>query len=326
MEQYHDLLKTILRDGTKKPAARPGMPGTRSYFGGQMRFDLTKGFPLMTTKKMHFNGIVAELLWFMKGDTNIKYLVDNGCNVWNQDALRYFNTKVNSEDNMSMEEFLLKVDEKALINHGAGEQYVFGDLGPVYGKQWRNFNGADQLTSVIQSLRHNPFSRRHIISSWNVEDLPEMALEPCHVLAQFNVRQGKTCFFIDCHLYQRSADVFLGVPYNIASYALLTHLIAKLCGYIPGEFIHSFGDVHIYDNHMEPVMEQLGRNPFKYNLPELNLSKVEHKLQERFEVEQSWEISMDEVALAIRMIQPDDISVVDYVSYPKIKAELSVGI
>ena len=233
MQQYQQLLRHILDNGVSK-TDRTGT-GTTSCFGYQMRFDLSKGFPLVTTKKLHLKSIIYELLWFLRGDTNIAYLKEHGVKIW---------------------------DEWANEN---------GDLGPVYGKQWRSWQGADgktydQVTDVIKQLTTNPDSRRMIISAWNVADLQDMALMPCHTMFQFYVANGK----LSCQLYQRSADVFLGVPFNIASYALLTLMIAQVCALEPGEFIHSFGDVHIYNNHIEQVQLQLSRTPFALPVMKLN--------------------------------------------------------
>ncbi|WP_268225520.1 thymidylate synthase [Sinomicrobium oceani] len=234
MKQYHQLLNHILEHGNDK-GDRTGT-GTRSVFGYQMRFDLSEGFPLVTTKKLHLKSIIHELLWFLKGDTNIKYLQDHGVRIWNEWA-----------------------DEH-------------GDLGPVYGHQWRNWNSRDidQISEVIDTLKNSPDSRRMIVTAWNPEVLPDTsvsfaenvaygkaALPPCHAFFQFYVADGK----LSCQLYQRSADVFLGVPFNIASYALFTMMVAQVCGYQPGDFIHTFGDVHIYNNHMEQVNLQLSRDP-----------------------------------------------------------------
>lgn len=235
MEQYHQLLEHILANGVYK-TDRTGT-GTTSCFGYQMRFDLQKGFPLVTTKKVHTRSIIHELLWFLKGETNIAYLKENGVSIWDEWA-----------------------DEN-------------GELGPVYGKQWRSWEGAngkviDQISDLISQIKKNPDSRRLIVSAWNVADLPAMALMPCHTIFQFYVANGK----LSCQLYQRSADVFLGVPFNIASYALLTMMIAQVCDLEPGEFIHSFGDVHIYSNHMEQVKLQLSRTP--YDLPVMKLNKA----------------------------------------------------
>jgi thymidylate synthase len=233
MQQYLDLLRHILENGTGK-TDRTGT-GTKSVFGYQMRFNLQKGFPLVTTKKVHMKSIIHELLWFLKGETNIQYLKENNVKIWDEWA-----------------------DEN-------------GELGPVYGKQWRSWEGkdgvvVDQVTDLIAQIKKNPDSRRLIISAWNVADLPKMALMPCHTLFQFYVAEGK----LSCQLYQRSADVFLGVPFNIASYALLTMMIAQVCDLEPGDFIHTFGDVHIYSNHMEQVNLQLSRSPFPLPTMKLN--------------------------------------------------------
>ena len=233
MQQYLDLLQHILDHGVQKND-RTGT-GTLSCFGYQMRFNLQQGFPLVTTKKLHLKSIIHELLWFLKGETNIAYLKENGVSIWNEWA--------NNE----------------------------GELGPVYGKQWRSWTGADgktidQVKDVINQIKNNPDSRRMIVSAWNVAELPEMALMPCHALFQFYVAEGK----LSCQLYQRSADVFLGVPFNIASYALLTMMMAQVCDLEPGEFIHTFGDVHIYNNHLEQVHLQLSRKPFPLPTMKLN--------------------------------------------------------
>jgi thymidylate synthase len=233
MQQYHDLLKHILVNGAAK-TDRTGT-GTISCFGYQMRFDLAKGFPLVTTKKLHLKSIIYELLWFLNGDTNTKYLTDHGVSIWNE---------------------------------WANEN---GDLGPVYGKQWRSWEGADgkvidQISDVLHQLKHNPDSRRMIVSAWNVGELSQMALMPCHSLFQFYVADGK----LSCQLYQRSADVFLGVPFNVASYALLTMMMAQVAGLQCGDFVHSFGDVHIYNNHLDQVQLQLSRDP--YPLPTMKLN------------------------------------------------------
>lgn len=233
MQQYHQLLQHILDHGVQK-TDRTGT-GTISCFGYQMRFDLQKGFPLVTTKKLHLKSIVYELLWFLRGETNIQYLKDNGVSIWNEWA-----------------------DEN-------------GELGPVYGKQWRRWEGAngetiDQISDLITQIKKNPDSRRLIVSAWNVAELPKMALMPCHSLFQFYVADGK----LSCQLYQRSADVFLGVPFNIASYALLTMMVAQVCGLQYGDFVHSFGDVHLYNNHIEQARLQLSRTP--YDLPTMKIN------------------------------------------------------
>jgi len=233
MEAYLDLLKHILENGTDK-SDRTGT-GTRSVFGYQMRFDLNEGFPMVTTKKLHTKSIIHELLWFLKGETNIQYLKENGVSIWNEWA-----------------------DEN-------------GELGPVYGKQWRSWTGADgkthdQIIDLIDQLKKNPDSRRLIVSAWNVAELPKMALMPCHTLFQFYVADGK----LSCQLYQRSADVFLGVPFNIASYALLTMMVAQVCDLQLGDFVHTFGDVHLYNNHFDQAREQLSRTPFP--LPKMKIN------------------------------------------------------
>ena len=239
MKQYLDLLQHVLEHGTEK-ADRTGT-GTRSVFGWQMRFDLAQGFPLVTTKKLHLRSIIHELLWFLQGDTNIAYLTANKVGIW---------------------------DEWADAN---------GELGPVYGKQWRSWEGADgreidQIRWVVDEIKRNPDSRRLIVSAWNVADLPRMALMPCHTLFQFYVADGK----LSCQLYQRSGDIFLGVPFNIASYALLTHMVAQVCGLGVGDFVHTLGDAHLYSNHFEQAREQLSRAPRA--LPRLKLNPDVHDI------------------------------------------------
>ena len=264
MKQYHDLLQHILDKGANKED-RTGT-GTISVFGYQMRFDLAEGFPMVTTKKLHLKSIVYELLWFLKGDTNVKYLQENGVRIWNEWA-----------------------DEQ-------------GELGPVYGKQWRSWEGADgqvvdQIAQVIEQIKNTPHSRRIIVNAWNVGDLPKMALSPCHALFQFYVADGK----LSCQLYQRSADCFLGVPFNIASYALLTLMIAQVCGLQPGEFIHTFGDAHLYLNHLDQARLQLSRTP--RSLPKIQLNpKINNIFEFRYE----------------------DFTLVDYHPYPHIKATVAV--
>jgi thymidylate synthase len=228
MKQYLNLLETILENGTKKDD-RTGV-GTISIFGAQTRYKLSDGFPIVTTKKIHLKSVIHELLWFLKGETNIKYLKENGVKIWDEWA-----------------------DEN-------------GDLGPVYGKQWRDFNGVDQISKVVDALKHNPNSRRIIVSAWNPEVVDQMALPPCHTLFQFYVLNDT----LSCQLYQRSADCFLGVPFNIASYSLLTLMMAQVCDLKVGDFIHTIGDAHIYLNHLEQVKLQLTRNP--YPLPQMKLN------------------------------------------------------
>lgn len=235
MKQYHDLLEHVMENGVDKPD-RTGT-GTRSVFGYQMRFDLSKGFPCMTTKKLHLKSIIYELLWFLKGETNVKYLHDNGVSIWDEWA-----------------------DEN-------------GDLGHIYGYQWRSWpttEGAhvDQIKELIDGLKNNPNSRRHIVSAWNVADIDNMALPPCHTMFQFYVANAT----LSCQLYQRSADIFLGVPFNIASYALLTMMVAQVCGYKMGEFVHTLGDAHIYNNHFEQVEKQLSRSFI--DLPQMKINPL----------------------------------------------------
>lgn len=264
MKQYHQLLQHIIETGVQKED-RTGT-GTYSVFGYQMRFDLSEGFPLATTKKLHLKSIIYELLWFLNGDTNVKYLQDNGVRIWNEWA-----------------------DEQ-------------GELGPVYGKQWRRWETSDgkvidQITSAVETIRKNPDSRRIIVNAWNVGELDQMALSPCHCLFQFYVADGK----LSCQLYQRSADVFLGVPFNIASYALLTMMIAQVCDLEPGDFVHTFGDVHLYRNHIDQAKLQLSRTPFA--LPRM---KINPAAKDIFE------------------FKYEDFELVDYQSHPHIKAEVSV--
>jgi len=271
MKQYHKLLRYILDQGVRKDD-RTGT-GTVSVFGYQMRFDLSEGFPLLTTKKVHFKSIVHELLWFIAGDTNIRYLVKNGVSIWNEWPFEnWLRENFMQEDYPSgspqrkvlMSEFVAKIaDDQEFAQK-------YGCLGPVYGKQWRKFEGVDQLANIIDSLKTNPDSRRHIVSAWNPKDVPIMVkagLPPCHTIFQFYVSEEK----LSCQLYQRSADVFLGVPFNIASYALLTQMIAHVCDLKLGEFIHTFGDAHLYVNHLQQVDEQLAREPIK--LPELKINR-----------------------------------------------------
>lgn len=264
MQQYHDLMRRVLETGTKKED-RTGT-GTLSVFGHQMRFDLQAGFPMVTTKKLHLKSIIHELIWFLQGDTNIKYLKDNGVSIWDEWA-----------------------DEK-------------GELGPVYGYQWRSWpapDGAhiDQISNLVNDIKRNPDSRRLIVSAWNVPYITQMALPPCHCLFQFYVADGK----LSCQLYQRSADVFLGVPFNIASYSLLTMMIAQVCGLKPGEFIHTFGDAHLYSNHIEQAKLQLSRDFLP--LPEMHLNPhVTNLFDFKFE----------------------DFELVGYQSHPGIKAPIAV--
>ena len=298
MKQYLDLLTRIKTEGVVK-SDRTGT-GTKSVFGHQMRFDLSQGFPLLTTKKVFLKGIIHELLWFLNGDTNIKYLVDNGVHIWDNDAYRYYNELCVKEGVLpvAMEEFLRAAQEGI---ESPIEGYKFGDLNHVYGYQWRSWprpNGEaiDQIQQTVDLIKNNPDSRRIIVSAWNVADVEKMALPPCHTLFQFYVADGK----LSCMLYQRSADTFLGVPFNIASYALLTMMMAQVCGLEAGEFVHTLGDTHLYLNHMEQVDEQLSRTPRA--LPKMRINPD---------------------VKSIFDFKYEDFTLEDYDPYPTIKAPMS---
>ena len=300
MEQYLNLLTEIKSKGTKKED-RTGT-GTISIFGHQMRFDLNDGFPLVTTKKVNFNAILHELLWFIKGETNIEYLVKNNVNIWNEWPFQSWLERTNQSEGLTMhsKEWKDKLQEFIdLVKKDNSFAKEYGDLGPVYGKQWRDFEGVDQLAQVIEDLKNNPNSRRHIVSAWNPKEIPIMiksGLPPCHTLFQFYVADGK----LSCQLYQRSADVFLGVPYNIASYALLTCMIASVTNLEVGEFVHSLGDTHIYLNHFDQVEEQLSREP--HQLPKIEINKKDDLFDYNFE----------------------DFKLIDYNSHPFISAPIAV--
>ncbi|EGZ31320.1 thymidylate synthase [Malacoplasma iowae] len=288
MKQYLKLLKTVLKKG-ELIENRTNI-NTISYFGTQTRYDISKSFPLLTTKKVYFKAIVHELLWFIKGDTNIKYLVDNNVRIWNEWPYEKFK---NSKEykNETIEEFAKKIK----TNEDFAKKW--GNLGPVYGKQWRNFDGVDQLINAINDLKNNPRSRRIIVSSWNPKEINNMALPPCHCFYQFYVNGNK----LSCQLYQRSADLFLGVPFNIASYALLTYMVAQVTNLEPHEFIHTIGDAHIYENHIDQVKIQLKRRPKK--LPTLKLNpNIKNILDFKF----------------------DDIQLIDYQPHEKIEAKVAV--
>ncbi len=258
MRQYLDLCKYILKNGKEK-TDRTGT-GTFSTFGYQMHFDLNEGFPLVTTKRVHLKSIIHELLWFISGDTNIKYLVDNDVRIWNDWPFASFKKSL-EYNNETIDEFA------DMIKNSDEFAKKWGNLGPVYGHQWRNFFGVDQLENLINDIKSNPDSRRLIISAWNPAQINEMALPPCHCFMQFYVNDNK----LSCQLYQRSADVFLGVPFNIASYALFTMMIAQVCNLEFGEFVHKIGDAHIYSNHIEQINKQLSRTPKA--LPQMLINK-----------------------------------------------------
>ena len=293
MKQYLDLLEKIKNEGTKK-SDRTGI-GTISIFGYQMRYNLNEGFPLCTTKKVHLKSIIHELLWFIKGETNIKYLVDNNVRIWNE--WPYASFKKSSDYNgETIEEFVekIKTDDEFAKKHG--------ELGPVYGQQWRGFRGpdgivVDQLNRVIEEIKVNPDSRRLIVNAWNAALIDQMALPPCHTMFQFYVIENK----LSCMLYQRSADVFLGVPFNIASYALLTMMVAHVCNLELGDFVHTIGDAHIYNNLIDQVNLQLSRTPRP--LPKMVIKNKRENIAD---------------------FQYEDFELTDYKPYPRIKGEVAV--
>lgn len=299
MQQYLDLLTHVMTNGIDK-SERTGT-GERSVFGYQMRFDLSKGFPLVTTKKVFLKGIIHELLWFLQGETNIEYLVKNGVHIWDAWPYKAYKTAVETHGNASLpqDEFITKIGE----DHDFAMKW--GELGPVYGSQWRNWpapNGThiDQIKTLVNQIKTTPDSRRMIVSAWNVAEIDEMAkagLPPCHTLWQMYVSDGK----LSCQLYQRSADLFLGVPFNIASYALLTMMMAQVCGLQLGDFVHTFGDAHIYHNHFDQVNEQLSRKPFL--LPQM---KINPNVKDIFS------------------FTFEDFELTDYECHPAIKAPVAV--
>lgn len=377
MKQYHDHLRTILEKGTRKEPAREGMPGSTSLFGYQNRYNLSEGFPILTTKKISFKNIVVELLWFLKGDSNIKYLVDNGCNIWNEDAFNYYNKICNNQGilrRLMFDQFCENIKNNKLKSSGfikdweQPKNYTLGDTGKQYPWLWRSWEGdtwiegntdgtdgvylqseyIDQIKSLIDGLKQSPMGRRHIITAWNPATLHDMALNACHAFVQFNCREiplhkrismyekfGNSIdqhdleddiletlkennipkHYLDCQLYQRSADMFLGVPYNIASYALLTEIIAQSCNMVAGDFIHTFGDSHIYDNHLDQVNEILERDTEKYKLPKLEINWNKDFIS-NIGNEIRW----------LKYIRIDDFNLIDYQSYPSIKAKLSTGL
>lgn len=334
-KQYLDLLKDIIENGTEKET-RAGK--VKSVFGRMMRFNLKEGLPLLTTKKVYTKGIIHELLWFLKGDTNIKYLVDNNVNIWNDDAYRYYKNIIERHNKLcenptmfvsykrerlpivSKEEFIEKIknnegvwvilDEHAWLMSYTPNcweyEYKFGDLGPVYGKQWRNQFGKDQIQNIINTLKTNPDDRRMLCVAWNNADIDNMALPPCHVMFQFYTRElenGRR--ELSCMWTQRSADSGLGLPFNLLSYSILTHIIAEICDMEVGEIICSLGDCHIYLNQLEGLTEQLSRDPYKYDLPKLSFTRKITDIDD---------------------VHYEDISIENYQSYDKIKLPLSVGI
>ena len=346
MYQYLELLETIIGDGVEKESGRANMPNTIGISHGVIKMNLLDGFPLLTTKKMFWKGIVHELLWILRGETNIKYLVDNNVNIWNGDAYRWY-LKWWDESGQhqgglrkleTIEEFIqqVKQDSNCKYDWNFGKEYTVGDLGKVYGYQWRNQNGVDQVKEVLDGLKTNPYSRYHIIDAWNKADFKDMALPPCHLMYQFIVRPlswderahilhysgdfvdmlndttesmdavGVPKFYLDLNMYQRSCDTFLGVPFNIASMSLLLMIFAITNNMIPGMATWIGGDTHLYVDHIPMVMEQLGRAP--YDLPQMLIKKELNSLEDR-------------LTLTI-----DDFELVDYVSHDAIKAELFVGL
>ena len=358
MKQYINVLQKILDEGVEKESGRANMPNTIGISKADISMDLSKGFPLLTTKKMYWKGIVHELLWFLRGETNIKYLVDNNVNIWNSDAYRWYlkYCKIYSHDPMEMDIFVLAIkqlNDTGITQNGCGRgenkffkhvnsEYRVGDLGKVYGHQWRNQNGVDQISDVVEGLKKNPYSRYHIIDGWNKADFPEMALPPCHLLYQFIVRPlsldereeyynekmvlyqeffhtknsgfnneeldsfNVPKFYLDLNMYQRSCDIFLGVPFNIASMSLLLTIIAKASGMIAGVTNWIGGDTHMYVSHLDAVKEQLSRAPTE--LPTISINKDIKTLED------------------ICNLTIDDIELIDYVPQDKIKAELFTGL
>ena len=341
MKQYLNLLQNIIDNGVEKESGRANMPNTIGISFGHIEHDLKDGFPLLTTKKMYWKGIIHELLWFLRGETNIKYLIDNNVNIWNGDAYRWYINHYNkhySNDSLklSIKEFIEKIKENKLeFNHYS--EYKLGDLGKVYGYQWRNQNGIDQIKDVINGLKNNPYSRYHIIDGWNKADFKDMALPPCHLLYQFIVRplnfkkrekfwnnleygmkdgydltneilnqDNIPKFYLDLNMYQRSVDTFLGAPFNIASMSILNMIFAKTCNMISGKINWIGGDTHLYVTHLNQVKEQLQREPMQ--LPEMKIKKDLNSLED------------------ILNLTIDDFELINYNSHSKIKAELSVGL
>lgn len=371
MKQYLDLLKEIKEKGTVKPASRAGMPGTKSLFGYQYRHNLQEGFPLLTTKKVYWKGVAVELLWFLQGNTNVKYLIDNKVNIWNEDAYNYYvkyRTKQGESNILNFDEF---VEAIKLDMYSGEDDYKFGDCGFQYGKVWRNWelssketirdgeypNGEfkwkiqnktlDQIKNVIEGLKNNPEGRRHIVTALDPANDNNLALYWCHSMFQFNCRPlsleqrislydntyskdnnyptetqlnelNIPKYYLDCQLYQRSCDIFLGGPYNLASYSLLTEIFCKICNMITGDFIHTFGDVHIYDNHNDAVNTQLERTPKE--LPNLKFSDNFNNLVIKYN---SNEITLDQF---FNSLSYNDFIIENYDPHPTIKAELSTGL
>lgn len=352
MKQYQELLQKIISDGTWKSPARTNLPRTKSLFGTRMEFDMKDGFPLLTTKKMYYKGIITELLWFLKGGTNIKYLIENDCNIWNQDAYRWYlkNAEYRGIDpELTLEEFIDAIKNtnydynpyilvSEWVNGHWDSTYKLGDLGKVYGHQWRNQNGVDQLKTVIDRLNTDPMGRYAILDAWNPSDFNEMALPPCHLLYQFNCREipfwdrvkfvfrdgaistsgnltaveeelnesNVPKYYLDLQMYQRSVDTCLGNPYNIASASLLLHIIAKVTNMVPSKFVWIGGDTHIYENHLDLVDGQLLREPLE--LCTININKQLNSLED------------------LENLSINDIVIENYKSHSAIKYELKTGL
>lgn len=349
MKQYHEHLRQILDYGTPKPSTREGLPCSLSLFSYQNRYSLRKGFPIVTTREIKFEHIVTELLWLLKGDTNIRYLVDNKCNTWNKDAYNYYVEKMKIAHAgrphliRDYNDFMMHV-KNTEVAHNQLDDYEWGDCGHLYGRTWRSFGntkvsisqrnvileGVDQITRLIYNLKNNPQSRRLIISSLDIINDNDLASYWCHCLIQFNCRPLNNNdkeeqefyldkdtelpkYFLDCHLYQRSADMFLRVPFSISSYSLLTHILAYICNMIPGEFIHSFGDSYIYDNHLYLIKELLSRSYNRYNLPTLTFSTNFKECINKFNSGHY----LDDM---LGKLDCKDITLKDYQHYPAIKA------
>ncbi len=376
MKQYLNLCNEVLQNGTKKESGRKNMPGTTSYFGPQIRIDLNKGFPLLTTKKMFWKGVVVELLWFLRGDTNIKFLVENGVNIWNEDAYNYYCKKCKElRLNPTSYEKWLETCKNGAWDHKiySKSDYTLGDCGFQYGRVWRNwFTGKskdfhlykdgvsekithhfnlDQIANVLTTLRFNPMSRRHVVTAIDPSNDNNLALYWCHAMFQFNCRpiqyrntsrelieydlkpsevesfvknSNLPKYYLDCKLYQRSADLFLGVPFNIASYALLTTIFAKMSNMLPGTFIHSFGDCHIYDNHKDQINEQVKRDPYK--LPEINFSNEFNLMCRNLNRIDDKEYYAEVISDVLSKFEISDFKLVNYKHHNIIKGKLSTGL